>query len=177
MPWAAYGTDMRESEADLNRPGYLRLLAGDWLAALPGVQQRLRAAPPARVADIGCGAGWSCIGLARGYPMVRVDGYDLDPASVELARCSVAAAGLAGRVRVHHADITTAPMTRARPQKDPAMPAPPRTRGRARCGSSPVRRPFYPAVPAGQPVSAPVGRSSPSGCGCWAGSLSAAIRK
>ena len=109
MPWAAYGTDMRESEADLNRPGYLRLLAGDWLAALPGVQQRLRAAPPARVADIGCGAGWSCIGLARGYPMMRVDGYDLDPASVELARRNVAAAGLADRVRVHHADITTAP--------------------------------------------------------------------
>jgi hypothetical protein len=59
--------------------------------------------------------------------MVRVDGYDLDPASVELALRNVAAAGLGGRVRVHHADITTAPMTRARPQKDPAMPAPPRT--------------------------------------------------
>jgi hypothetical protein len=80
VPWAAYGADMRESEADLNRAGYLHRLAGDWLAALPSVQQRLRASPPARVADIGCGAGWSCIGLARGYPLVHVDGYDLDPA-------------------------------------------------------------------------------------------------
>lgn len=60
------------------------------------------------MADIGCGAGWSCIGLARGYPMLRVDGYDLDPASVELARRNVAAAGLADRVRVYRADITTA---------------------------------------------------------------------
>lgn len=92
---------------DLNRPGYLRLLAEDWLTALPEVQQRLRTAPPARVADIGCGAGWSCIGLARGYPMLRVDGYDLDPASVELARRNIAAAGLADRVRMYHTDITT----------------------------------------------------------------------
>ena len=108
VPWASYGADMRESQADLNRPGYLRLLAGDWLAALPDVQQRLRTAPPARVADIGCGAGWSCIALAQGYRMLRVDGYDLDPASVDLARRNVAAAGLADRVRLYHADITTA---------------------------------------------------------------------
>lgn len=73
--------------------------------------------------------------------------------------------------------LPPAPMTHARPQKDPAMPAPPRGRGRARCGGSPVRRPFYPAGPGGQPVSTPARRSSPSGCGCWAGSLSAAIRK
>ncbi len=108
VPWAAYGADMRESEADLNRPSYLRLLAGDWLAALPGVQQRLRGSPPARVADIGCGAGWSCIGLARGYPLLHVDGYDPDPESVALARRNVAAAGLTDRVHVHQTDITTA---------------------------------------------------------------------
>jgi len=53
-------------------------------------------------------AVWSCIGLARGYPLLRVDGYDLDPASVELARHNVAAAGLADRVHVYQTDITTA---------------------------------------------------------------------
>jgi SAM-dependent methyltransferase len=106
VPWDAYGADMRESQAELNRPGYLRLLAEDWLATLPGVQQRLRTGPPARVADVGCGAGWSCIALARGYPMVGVDGYDLDMASVDLARRNVAAAGLADRVHVYHLDIT-----------------------------------------------------------------------
>jgi len=105
VPWAAYGADMRESQADLNRPGYLRLLAEDWLAALPRVQQRLRTGPPARVADIGCGAGWSCIGLARGYPMIRVDGYDVDMASVDLARRNVAAAGLADRIHIYRLDI------------------------------------------------------------------------
>lgn len=112
VPWAAYGADMRESQADMNRPGYLRLLTDDWLSALPAVQRRLRAAPPARVADIGCGAGWSCIGLAQGYPMILVDGYDLDPASVELAQSNVADAGLADRVRIHQADITITPTDR-----------------------------------------------------------------
>ncbi len=105
VPWAVYGTDMRESEADLNRPAYLQLLADDWLGALPDVQARLRADPPARVADVGCGAGWSAIGLAQGYPRIHVDAYDLDPASVQLARGNVAAAGLADRVRVHETDI------------------------------------------------------------------------
>jgi 2-polyprenyl-3-methyl-5-hydroxy-6-metoxy-1,4-benzoquinol methylase len=108
LPWSAYGPDMRESEADLNRPGYLNLLADHWLATVPGLRYRLRADPPARVADIGCGAGWSCIGLARGYPLVEVDGYDLDPASVELARRNVAEAGLSDRIAIHALDITTA---------------------------------------------------------------------
>ena len=108
VPWAAYGADMRESEAELNRPGYLQLLAQEWLAAVPEAGQRLRAGRPGRVADVGCGAGWSSIGLARGFPAVQVDGYDPDPASAQLARRNVAAAGLAGRVRIVQADITTA---------------------------------------------------------------------
>nr|WP_275039799.1 methyltransferase domain-containing protein [Halogeometricum pallidum] len=51
-----------------------------------------------------CGYGWSAIGLARAYEHVRVDGYDLDAASVEGARENVAAAGLKDRVEVHHRD-------------------------------------------------------------------------
>lgn len=96
---------MRESEGDLNRPGYLHLLAEDWLAALPDVQQRLLAdPPPARVADVGCGAGWSSIapGVSRGRGL---DAFELDPASVELARRNVKAAGLDDRVHVHAVDI------------------------------------------------------------------------
>ncbi len=38
--WSAYGTDMRESEADLNRAAYLQLIT-DWLAALPDITDRL----------------------------------------------------------------------------------------------------------------------------------------
>ncbi|WP_127784099.1 class I SAM-dependent methyltransferase [Rhodococcus sp. X156] len=107
VPWSAFGTDMRESQADLNRPGFLGLLAQEWLATLPDVQLRLHSDPPARVADVGCGGGWSAIGLAQGLPGVQVDAFELDPASVELARRNVAEAGLDGRVRVWEQDVAT----------------------------------------------------------------------
>jgi 2-polyprenyl-3-methyl-5-hydroxy-6-metoxy-1,4-benzoquinol methylase len=106
VPWVEYGADMRESQGDTNRPSFLHSLPGEWLAALPDVRERLMSSdPPARIADVGCGAGWSSVGIARGFPQVVVDAYDLDAASVELARRNVAEAGLEDRVRVHHEDI------------------------------------------------------------------------
>jgi SAM-dependent methyltransferase len=105
VPWTAYGVDMRESQGEMNRPGFRRLLPEEWLAALPDVRRRLRGRPPARVADVGCGAGWSSIGIAAGYPEIVVDGYDTDAASIGLARGNVAEAGLADRVRMRCQDI------------------------------------------------------------------------
>jgi SAM-dependent methyltransferase len=52
------------------------------------------------VADIGAGGGWSAIGIAKAFPETTVEALDLDPASVELARANVAAAGLSNRVQV-----------------------------------------------------------------------------
>jgi hypothetical protein len=45
VSWAEFGADMRESEAELNRPAYLSLL-GDWLGALPGCTTPTSAPPP-----------------------------------------------------------------------------------------------------------------------------------
>ena len=104
VPYAEYGADLREGLADSGRVMYLTQLGSAWLPAVPDLDARLRSAPPARVADIGCGAGWSSIAIARAYPTVRVDGFDLDPASVELARRNVAAAGLAQRVGIQCRD-------------------------------------------------------------------------
>jgi tRNA1(Val) A37 N6-methylase TrmN6 len=39
---------------------------------------------------------------------VRVDGYDVDEASIDLARANAAADGLADRVRFHHRDVAAA---------------------------------------------------------------------
>lgn len=67
----------------------------------PGRARRARAArpgPPARVADVACGAGRSSIALARACPRVRVDGFDLDEYSVGLARENLAGTGLTDRV-------------------------------------------------------------------------------
>lgn len=44
--------------------------------------------------------------MARGYPRVSVDGFDLDGASVELARANAEAAGLAQWVNFHVRDAS-----------------------------------------------------------------------
>jgi SAM-dependent methyltransferase len=93
------GDDMREGEGAANRPAYLGPLGREWLPAISDVHDRLLADPPARIADVGCGLGWSSIGMALAYPKVTVDGLDLDATSVEIARRNVADAGLGDRVR------------------------------------------------------------------------------
>jgi 2-polyprenyl-3-methyl-5-hydroxy-6-metoxy-1,4-benzoquinol methylase len=105
VPWSAYGQDGREGQADLNRPVYLNLLGKEWLPSLPEVHARLQSDPPARVADIGCGGGWASIGIAKAYPNVMVDGFDVDAPSIELARTNAEAQGVASRVtfRIHDA--------------------------------------------------------------------------
>ena len=98
VPYAAYGQQMRRGIAALNRPMFLHELASTWLPAVPNLDRRLRAAPPARVLDLGCGLGASSIALARAYPNARVLGVDLDEASVTEARTAAAEVGVAHRV-------------------------------------------------------------------------------
>ncbi len=98
VPYEAYGADVHEGIADLNRPMFANQLAG-WLAAIPEVDARLRAEPPARIADMACGSGWSSIAIAQAYPGVTIDAIDVDSASIRAARANVSAAGLAGRVK------------------------------------------------------------------------------
>ena len=56
VPYPAYGADTVEGIAATNRPQFHNLLA-DWFAAVPEIDARLRADPPAHVADLGCGTG------------------------------------------------------------------------------------------------------------------------
>jgi SAM-dependent methyltransferase len=104
VPYEAYGADVYEGVAEINRPQYLKLLPS-WLASIPAVDARLRGQPPARVADLACGSAWSSVAIARAYPEVTVDAIDADAASIEAARRNIASAGLAHRVRpaVHDA--------------------------------------------------------------------------
>ena len=98
VPYEVYGEDTRQCIAGINRPMFVNLLATDWLPAVPGLTERLRADPPARVADVGCGTGWSAISIARGFPNATVTGLDLDAASVDEARLNADEAGVADRV-------------------------------------------------------------------------------
>ncbi len=104
VPWADYGDDAREGQAAMNRPHFINLLPQEWLPALPDVHARLQSGPPARVADIGCGAGWSSIAIAQAYPKARVDGYDLDEPSIALAQANAEQASVTDRVTFHVCD-------------------------------------------------------------------------
>jgi 2-polyprenyl-3-methyl-5-hydroxy-6-metoxy-1,4-benzoquinol methylase len=98
VPYPDYGEDMREGIAYANRAMFVNLMGTEWLPAVPNVHERLQADPSARVADIGCGAGWSSISIARAYPKVWVDGFDLDEDSIAEAKANAEAEGLTERV-------------------------------------------------------------------------------
>jgi len=83
------------------------VFAQEWLPTLPEVHEKLVAG--GRVADVACGAGWSSIGIANAYPDARVDGYDVDAASIDLARANAEAAGVADRVTFHVRDVADGP--------------------------------------------------------------------
>lgn len=104
VPWDAYGADAREGQAAMNRPMFLKQLGQEWIPAMPDVHQRLQASPPARIADVGCGAGWSSIGIAKAFPQVRVDGLDVDEPSIRLARQNAREAGVSDRVKFQVVD-------------------------------------------------------------------------
>ncbi|HEU5100475.1 MAG TPA: class I SAM-dependent methyltransferase, partial [Roseiflexaceae bacterium] len=77
--------------------GYTGNLVQNWIPALDGIDERLRAG--ALVADIGCGHGASSILLGQAYPKSRFIGFDYHAESIAVARKRAAAAGLGDRVR------------------------------------------------------------------------------
>jgi SAM-dependent methyltransferase len=100
--WRDFGPDMSEGQELMNRPSFIAMM-GSWIPqGMPDVHERLSAG--GRVADVGCGGGWSSIAIAKAYEGVTVDGYDLDEPAVERARRSAAEQGLADRVRFHAVD-------------------------------------------------------------------------
>jgi 2-polyprenyl-3-methyl-5-hydroxy-6-metoxy-1,4-benzoquinol methylase len=104
VPYADYGAALRRGQGAINRPAFTHDLPGTWLPSIPDLHARLQAEPPARIAELGCGQGWASLAVARAYPSVHVDGFDLDAASIEEARASAAEEGLGERVRFEMRD-------------------------------------------------------------------------
>jgi 2-polyprenyl-3-methyl-5-hydroxy-6-metoxy-1,4-benzoquinol methylase len=98
VPYADYTADTYEGIGAMNRPMFVNQLGTEWLPAVPDINDRLQSDPPARVADVGCGTGWSSIAIANAYPKVEVHGFDLDEPSIARARANAAAEGLSDRV-------------------------------------------------------------------------------
>lgn len=79
------------------RPGYVNNIVQSWIPALGGVEDKLRGG--AKVADIGCGVGFSTLLMAEAYPESEFVGFDFHAPSIEEARRHAAEHGHGDRVR------------------------------------------------------------------------------
>jgi SAM-dependent methyltransferase len=89
------------------RPGYVNNIVQSWLPALDGVEAKLKSG--AKVADVGCGVGFSTLLMAQAFPNSQFVGYDFHVPSIEEARRHALDHGVGDRVRFEAAiakDIT-----------------------------------------------------------------------
>ena len=84
VAWGDFGTCLFCAVARFFRPGYLQNLVPSWLPALEGIVDKLQRG--ARVADVGCGHGWSTVLMAQAFPKSTFYGFDFHPASIEQAK-------------------------------------------------------------------------------------------
>ncbi len=79
------------------RPSYVNNVVQEWLPALDGVVDKLKAG--AKVADVGCGVGFSTLLMAKAFPASHFVGYDFHEPSIEEGRRHAKEHGLGNRVR------------------------------------------------------------------------------
>lgn len=95
--WHEHDESLFYATESLFRTGYQAHLTTEWIPALTGVDEKLKAG--GTVADIGCGHGASTIIMAQAYPNSTFVGFDYHPASIEVARKRAQEAGVDDRVR------------------------------------------------------------------------------
>lgn len=96
LGWHEHSTCLFRGTERFFRPGYNSHLVNEWIPALGGVEERLKAG--ASVADVGCGHGASTILMAQAYPASRFTGFDYHGPSIERAKAAAKEAGVADRV-------------------------------------------------------------------------------
>lgn len=101
VEYEAFGADLREGIASINRPSFEYLLPS-WMDRMPDIAERLREG--GFILDAGCGLGWSSIALARRFPAAWIVAVDLDADSISTARRNAEEAGVADRIRFVHGD-------------------------------------------------------------------------
>lgn len=74
------------------RPGYEAHLTQDWIPAIEGLEEKLKAG--GRVADVACGLGTSTILMAQTYPNSTFHGFDFHEESIATARKRAEEAGV-----------------------------------------------------------------------------------
>jgi 2-polyprenyl-3-methyl-5-hydroxy-6-metoxy-1,4-benzoquinol methylase len=81
--WHEHDPELFLGTEQFFRPGYRAHLVAEWIPALDGVEDKLRAG--AKVADIGCGHGISTVLMAQAYPESTFHGFDYHRESIERA--------------------------------------------------------------------------------------------
>jgi SAM-dependent methyltransferase len=94
--WGEHDPDLFVGVERFFRPGYRAHLTAEWIPALTGIEEKLKAG--GTVADVGCGHGASTIIMAQAYPASRFRGFDNHAPSIEHARGAAEAAGVSDRV-------------------------------------------------------------------------------
>ena len=102
VAWGDQAHCMFCAVAKFFRPGYTHNLVQSWLPALDGVVDKLERG--AKVADVGCGHGFSTLLMAEAFPNSTFIGYDFHEASIDAANEHREEQGLdASRVRFQQA--------------------------------------------------------------------------
>jgi 2-polyprenyl-3-methyl-5-hydroxy-6-metoxy-1,4-benzoquinol methylase len=94
--WHEHDHELFHGTERFFRPGYAANLVSQWIPALTGVDDRLKAG--AKVADVGCGHGSSTVLMAQSYPKSKFVGFDYHDGSIQTARERAKEAGVADRV-------------------------------------------------------------------------------
>ncbi len=97
VAWGEQAGCMFCAVARFFRPGYHNNLVSAWLPALSGVVEKL--AKGARVADVGCGHGWSTVMMAKAFPKSQFIGYDFHPDSIRDATAHAKDHGVSSNAR------------------------------------------------------------------------------
>jgi SAM-dependent methyltransferase len=97
MGWHEHDHELFHGTERFFRPGYGAHLVSQWIPALTGVDERLKAG--GKVADVGCGHGSSTVLMALSYPKSKFVGYDYHEGSIQTARERARESGVADRVK------------------------------------------------------------------------------
>ena len=92
MEWGEHHPCLFHGTERFFRAGYNANLLSNWLPALDGALEKLKAG--GKAADVGCGHGASTTLMAKAFPKSSFIGYDYHPPSIEVARDRAKQAGI-----------------------------------------------------------------------------------